>query len=145
MQPGRANSAVLFVNLSTAWPCAADFHVRLQIRNTNVVTHLSRTVLVILFLLTVSCLPFDPYKKFEDQLQSEIGQSIDDVPSYSGHVRSELAFKTPLPNGNIEYHYVFENIRGLCRYVFEVDPTTCKIVGWRYDGEDKDKACFDSP
>ena len=109
------------------------------------VTHLFRVVLATLFLLTISCLSFDPYKKFEDQLQSEIGKSIDDVPSYSGHVRSELAFKTPLPNGNIEYHYVFENIRGLCRYVLTVDPSTGKIVGWRYDGEDKDKACFDSP
>ena len=107
--------------------------------------HLFRIVLVILFLLTVSCLPFDPYKKFEDQLHSEIGKSINDVPSYSWHVRSELVFKTPLPNGNIEYHYAFENIRGFCRYVLTVDPTTRKIVGWRYDGEDKDKACFDSP
>jgi len=110
-----------------------------------VVTHLFRAVLAILFLLTISCLPFDPYKKFEDQLQSEIGKSIDDVPSNSGDVRSELAFTTLLPNGNIEYHYVYENIRGLCRYVFTVNPTTRKIVGWRYDGEDQDKACFDSP
>jgi hypothetical protein len=110
-----------------------------------VVTHLFRIVPAILFLMTISCLSFDPYKKFEDQLQSEIGKSIDDVPSYSWHVRPELVYTTPLPNGNIEYHYVFENIRGLCRYVFAVEPTTRKIVGWRYDGEDKDKACFDSP
>ncbi len=108
-------------------------------------THRFRIVPAILCLMTISCLTFNPYKKFQDQLQSEIGKSIDDVPSYSWHVRPELVFKTLLPNGNIEYHYVFENIRGLCRYVFTVDPTTRKIVGWRYDGEDKDKACFDSP
>ena len=109
------------------------------------VTQLFRIVLVSLVLLPISCLPFDPYKRFEDQLQSEIGKSIDDVPSYSWHVRSKLVFKTPLPNGNIEYHYVFENIRGLCRYAFTVDPATRKIVDWRYDGEDQDQACFDSP
>lgn len=111
----------------------------------NVVTHRYRIVLVTVILLTSSCLPFDPYKKFEDQLQSEIGKSIDDVPSYSWHVRSKLVFTTPLPNGNIDYHYVYENIRGLCRYVLAVDPATRKIVGWKYDGEDKDRACFDSP
>ena len=108
-------------------------------------THLFRIVPVILFVLTISCLPFDPYKQFEDQLQSEIGKSIDDATSHSWRVRSELIFTKPLPDGNIEYHYVFENIRGLCRYVLAVDPTTRRVVGWRYDGEDKDKACFDSP
>jgi hypothetical protein len=136
---------VLSINSSTARSYAADFHIRLHIRNTNVTTLLLRVFLAILFLLTISCLPFDPYKKFEDQLQSEIGKSIDEVPPYSWQVRSELAFTSPLPNGNMEYHYVFDNIRGLCRYVFTVDPTTGKIVDWKYDREDKDKACFDSP
>jgi len=109
------------------------------------VTHLFRIILVILFLLTISCLSLDPYKNFEDQLQAEVGESIDDARSYSWHVRPELVSTDPLPNGNIAYHYEYENYRGLCRYVFEVDPTTRKIVDWRYDGEDKDKACFVIP
>ena len=106
---------------------------------------LFRFVCGVLFLMTVSCLPMNPYKNFEDRLQAEVGENINEVPPPSWQIQPKLVFKEPLPNGNIEYHYVFENIRGLCRYVFEVDPTTGKIVGWRYDGEDKDKACFDSP
>jgi len=84
----------------------------------------------------------NPYRNFEDRLQSEVGESINEVPSPSWQIRPKLVFKEPLPNGNIEYHYAFENYRGLCRYALEVDPATNKIVGWRYDGADKDKACF---
>ena len=109
------------------------------------ITHFFKRVVVILFLLTISCLPADPYKHFEDQLQAAVGESIEDAPSYSSHARPDLAFTERLSNGNLGYHYAYENIRGLCRYIFEVDPTTHKIVAWRYDGEDKDKACFASP
>lgn len=104
--------------------------------------HLFRLGLNVLFLLTVSCLPMDPYKNFENQLQAEVGENINDVPSHSWQIQPKLVFKEPMPNGNIEYHYEFENYRGLCRYALEVDPTTHKIVGWKYVGEDKDKACF---
>ena len=114
-------------------------------RNTNMATHLFRVVLFALFLTTTSCVSLDPYKYFEDQLQAEVGKSIDDAPSYPWRVRPDLVFTKPLSNGHIEYHYVYENIRGLCRYLFEVDPTTRRIVNWKYDGQDKDKACFLNP
>lgn len=93
-------------------------------------------------LLITSCLPMDPYKYFQDQLQAEVGESINDVPPHSWQVQPKLVATEPLPNGNTEYLYEFENYRGLCRYVLEVDPKTSKIVGWKYVGEDKDKACF---
>jgi hypothetical protein len=109
------------------------------------VLHLFTIVLVSLFLLTISCISVDPYKYFEDQLQAQVGESIDDAFSYPWRVRPDLLFTEPLSNGKIEYHYAYENLRGLCRYVLEVDPTTRKIVDWRYDGEDKDKACFVNP
>jgi len=109
------------------------------------VPYLFRMVLVILFLLTNFCVSVDPYKYFEAEMQAEVGKSVDDAPSYPWRVRPYLVFTKSLLNGHFEYHYVYENIRGLCRYVFEVDPTTRKIVDWRYDGEDKDKACFVIP
>ena len=84
----------------------------------------------------------DPYKYFEDQLQAEVGESINHVPPHSWQVRPKLVSTEPIPDGNIEYHYEFENYRGWCRYILQVNPTTRKIVGWRYDGEDEDKACF---
>ncbi len=107
--------------------------------------HLIRIVLLLLFLLTISCVPIDPYKNFKDQMQAKIGERIDGQPAYSGRARPDLSFTKQLPNGNIEYHYAYENFRGLCRYVFEVDPATRRIVAWRYAGEDKDKACFINP
>ena len=103
---------------------------------------LFKIALVILVPLTISCVSVDPYIYFQEQLQAEVGESIDAVPPSSWRVRPDLVFKAPLPNGHIEYHYEFENIRGLCRFALEVDPATRKILGWRYDGEDKDKACF---
>jgi hypothetical protein len=93
-------------------------------------------------LLTISCLPMNPYKYFQEQLQAEVGENIADVPPPSWQVHPKLVSKKPLPDGNIGYHYEFENYRGVCRYVLEVDPKTRKIVGWKYAGEDKDKACF---
>jgi len=107
--------------------------------------HVLNIVLLILFQLIISCVPIDPYKNFKDQMQAKVGESIEGALSYSGRARPDLAYTQPLSNGNIEYHYAYENFRGLCRYVFEVDPTTRKIVDWRYDGEDKDKACFINP
>jgi hypothetical protein len=109
------------------------------------VTHLFRIGLSIWFLLTISCLATDPYKDFEDQLQNRIGESMDGAPLPAGRARPDLAFTKPLSNGNLEYHHAYENLRGLCRYVLVVDPTTGKIVDWRYDGADRDKACFTAP
>jgi hypothetical protein len=117
----------------------------LKIRNKTVANNRFRIFLISLFLLTTSCLSLDPYKRFEDQLQAQVGGSIDDASLYSWSVQPELVFTKPLPGGHIEYHYQFENFRGLCRYVFEVDSTTRRIIDWRYDGEDKDKACFVVP
>jgi len=102
-------------------------------------------MLTLSFFLTTSCLSVDPYKIFEDRLQAELGKSIDDARSPSRFNQSELISTKSLPNGNIEYRYAFENYRGICRYALEVDPATHRIMAWRYDGEDKDKACFVIP
>ena len=96
-------------------------------------------------LLTTACMSLDPYQYFQDQMQAEVGENIDAAPFHSWRVRPELIFTAPLPNGDVEYHYGFENIRGVCRFVLVVDPATRKIVDWRYDGQDKDKACFSMP
>jgi hypothetical protein len=102
-------------------------------------------MLALLFVLTTSCLSVDPYKIFEDRLQAEVGKRIDDARSPSRLNPSELISTRSLPNGNVQYRYAFENYRGICRYALEVDPATHRIVVWRYDGEDKDKACFVIP
>ena len=119
--------------------------IQARIGQANVTPYCYRIMLALLFILATSCLSVDPYKNFEDQLQREVGESIDDARSPSRLNRPELISTKSLPNGNLEYRYAFENYRGICRYAYEVDPATHRIVAWRYDGEDKDKACFVIP
>jgi hypothetical protein len=38
-------------------------------------------------------------------------------------------------NGNIENEYRF---RGTCRYFYEIEPKTGRIVGWRFEGSERD-------
>jgi len=110
-----------------------------------VVPYRFKIMLSLLCILTISCLSADPYKAFEARLQAEVGDSIDDARSASRLSQSKLISTIQLPNGNLEYRYAFENYRGICRYAFEVDLATRRILAWRYDGEDKDKACFVIP
>lgn len=97
-----------------------------------------------LVLLITSCALTDPYKNFKGHMGANIGKNIDDAPNYSWRYNPK-EISDPLPNGNIEYKYEHKNRKGTCRYIFEVDPKTRTIVNWRYDGEDKDKACYVNP
>lgn len=76
-------------------------------------------------------------------MDSEVGQSIDNAPYYGFRSRWD-EIKT-LPNGKLEYKYTLKNFRGTCKYILEVDKITRMVVAWRYDGEDKDNACFVNP
>ncbi len=75
-------------------------------------------------------------------MDAKVGESIDNDPYGVG--AQPVDIKT-LPNGNLEFRYVRKNFRGVCKYIFEVDKTTRKVIAWRYDGEDKDNACFVNP
>lgn len=92
--------------------------------------------------LLSGCL-IDPYENFKEIMDSEVGHNIDVDAQHT--FRANPADIRTLPNGNLEYRYVGKDFRGTCKYIFEVDKTTHKIIGWRYDGEDKDKACFVNP
>ena len=83
------------------------------------------------------------YENFKEIMESEIGQIIDNAPYYGFRSRP-VDIKT-LPNGNFEYRYTLKNFRGTCKYILEVEKSTRKVIAWRYDGEDKDKACFVNP
>jgi len=105
----------------------------------------NKLVNIMLSLITItSCTHIDPYDNFKNILQAEIGKKIDNAPYYTWRYQPK-SISEPLPNGNIEYKYEYISIRGICRYIFEVSPITHTVISWRYDGEDKDKACFVNP
>ena len=89
-----------------------------------------------------SCASLNPYDNWKAMMDAKVSESIDNDPYGVG--AQPVDIKT-LSNGNLEFRYVRKNFRGSCKYFFEVDKTTRKVIAWRYDGEDKDKACFVNP
>jgi hypothetical protein len=87
-----------------------------------------------------SCSSVTPHENFIMTMQSDIGKNLDD-PTLSGWMQSaRLIDHKSLLNGDIEYAYRF---RGDCRYFYEVGPKTRKIVGWRFEGSERD--CIINP
>lgn len=93
-----------------------------------------------LFTLFLGCSSVTPYENFKNILLTNVGRNIDDNYPGSWVNPEDLIDVTPLPNGNEEYRYKYLRT---CRYIFEVDPGTRKIVGARF--EDKESDCFINP
>lgn len=82
-----------------------------------------------------SCSTLAPHDNFKEHMQSNVGGSIDE-PSEAGVAsRKYLLSSKSLPNGNVENEYQF--VRS-CRYFFEFVPESKVIVGWRFEGSEKD-------
>jgi hypothetical protein len=68
-------------------------------------------------------------------MNDKIGRSIDSPPELTGINPQQLLSSSILTNGNMENGYEF---RGTCRYFFEINPQTRKIVSWRFEGAERD-------
>jgi hypothetical protein len=88
-----------------------------------------------LILLLLGCSTINPHENFRDSLYGAIGRSIDNVPSYLWPDEKALVSSRLLPNGNMENKY--KHLRS-CRYIFEIDPKTRRIVGARFEGSETD-------
>ncbi|MEE9494858.1 MAG: hypothetical protein V3W04_16000 [Gammaproteobacteria bacterium] len=78
-----------------------------------------------------------PHENFVSIMSSQIGKSVDAPNSYTGAYRKYRVSETRLENGNIEEEYK----RGKrCRHFFEIDNKSSIIVGWRFEGSEKDCA-----
>lgn len=86
-----------------------------------------------------SCSSVTPHENFRGHMSHNVGKSIDD-PNTNWVIPKYLIDSKTLPNGNIENGYRF---RGTCRYFFEFDPNTRRIVGWRFEGSEGD--CIINP
>jgi len=70
-------------------------------------------------------------------MEFNVGSSIDKPREPGVALPKYLLGSRTLQNGNIENEY---QDRGTCRYFFEFNPETRIIVGWRYEGSEKDCA-----
>jgi hypothetical protein len=68
-------------------------------------------------------------------MQVQIGRSADDPNTSLNRYPENRGFAKNLPNGNIEQEYRFGPD---CQVYFEIDKTSRKIIGWRYEGAQED-------
>jgi len=102
-------------------------------------------VTTLLLLLLVSCISFtlpSPYENFQILHNLLIGRKIDDPDLLIGGWTNpkELIKVVRLPNGHDEYYYVsyWRGGQSTCRAIYEVNPETRIIVGFRWEGTEKD-------
>ena len=94
-----------------------------------------RQISLLLFALALfGCASVSPHENFKDGLYASIGYKLKDMqPGWTRE--SDLIGIVSLPNGNAEYQYKSSAPRP-CKYMFEVDPSTGKIVGARFEGSE---------
>jgi hypothetical protein len=93
-------------------------------------------------LLLVSCVSFTPpYQNFQDIHRMHIGRKVNDPGLVANGFVDPVDFVkvVRLPNGHDEYYHR-GHYRGhsTCLEIYEVDPETLIIVGFRWEGTEKD-------
>ena len=78
-----------------------------------------------------------PHENYKSIMQSDIGRSADDPSVYRKKAHFYFLGVKYLANGNAEEEYKAGR-RLICRVYFEIDKGTAKIVGWRYEGTERD-------
>ena len=86
-------------------------------------------------LMPSACSAVTSQENFRMIIGESVGKSIDLPPRVTNAYPEDLVSSTHLPNGNIENQYRYQ---GACRYFYEIDPKTRIIVGWRYEGSERD-------
>jgi hypothetical protein len=84
-----------------------------------------------------ACTSTTPHENFKNHMKDNVGRKADDPFSSIIRYSDRVIGKTALPNGNTEVKY---RGRGTCITYFEVDSKTNIIVGWRFEGSEKDCA-----
>lgn len=83
----------------------------------------------------VACTSLTPHENFKAHMAKDVGRRIDD-PRWEIHADPDrLVESRELPNGNVENEYRWYRE---CRYFFEYERQTRKIVSWRYQGSADD-------
>jgi len=98
--------------------------------------------LILLFPLLVGCYTspghdIRSHKNFQNLNRRNIGRKVDDpsLVSLGWTGPKHLIEVVRLPNGHDEYHYRnYYRGHSTCRQIYEVDPKTLIIVGFRWEG-----------
>src|SRR6266567_6504304 len=92
---------------------------------------------LIVILLLAGCVFFapSPHENFIGHLNLAIGKDIDTIPPFWLPHEGDLLDSKILPNGNIENRYQY---RGTCKYYYEINTKSRKIVAARFEGKDSD-------
>lgn len=90
----------------------------------------------LLMPMVSSCAALSPHENFKGHMRGNVGKKIDG-PSTLWVKPDRYVGTRQLSNGNTEKEY---KLRGTCRYFFEFNPETRVIVGWRFEGSEKDCA-----
>ncbi|MEE9494856.1 MAG: hypothetical protein V3W04_15990 [Gammaproteobacteria bacterium] len=85
-------------------------------------------------LSSCSALP-TPHENFKNIMQSNIGKRESDPSSYLSRYPQRVFDSKHLPNGNTETEYRRSE---KCRVFFEIELDSRIIVGWRFEGNEKD-------
>lgn len=97
-----------------------------------------RMVIGCLLILAASgCLLPSQHENFILTMRSDIGKRVGDSTLSGWMQPGRLIGQKTLSNGNTENAYRF---RGDCRYFYEIDLKTQTIVGWRFEGSERDCA-----
>lgn len=94
-----------------------------------------RLLLLIATLTACSCSAVTPHENFKNFLKHNVGKRASDPSSDVARYPELLVGKRVLENGNTENKYQW--VRG-CFYFYEIEKNTEVIVGWRFEGSEKD-------
>ncbi len=75
------------------------------------------------------------HENFKAVMSKQVGKDASDPTTDTARLYSNRIGQSELPNGNIEIG--FRQFRA-CRYYFEIDKNTRKIVKWRYEGTEQE-------
>ncbi len=86
---------------------------------------------ILLTATAVGCAHESAHENFNRIMNGQVGKSASDPTTDIGRYWSNRIGETKLSNGNTEIG--FRHSRE-CRYFFQIDKTTNKIVAWRFEG-----------
>lgn len=97
----------------------------------------SRSSVVLALCTSLSaCAAGIAHENFKKVMDRQVGKSADDPGAYLAYYRRLHVGTTLLPNGDTEEQY--RAGRDPCRVYFRIDKASRKIMGWRYEGSERD-------
>lgn len=74
------------------------------------------------------------HQNFKSIMSGQVGKDADSPSARAARNPGNLIGVKTLPNGHLEEAY--SKGRGACRYYFEIDQSTRRVIGWRYEGSE---------